>query len=115
MISITELSQLLKFPSLVEHYIEHKAKDNNLALFQFLSMHYTASNKKDADDEKDQKLPFKSHNGCINNTSVEYVLANFSVISIKPVYVEKKSYSIYSENFLSAIYLSSIWQPPKSC
>lgn len=113
LISITELSQLIKLPVLVEHYIEHKEKDSGLSLWQFLCMHYAHGDVKDADYDKDMKLPFKSHDGCINAITVAFIPQNHAHLFIKPVFTNANTYSVYTEKFLTSAYLSSIWQPPK--
>jgi hypothetical protein len=105
----------VKLPLLVEHYIEHKEKDGNLSLMAFLDMHYTQQDAQDDDHDKDMKLPFKSHEGCINSITIAFVPNNFEGLSAKPTYVETKIYSIYHEEFLQSTFLSSIWQPPKFC
>ena len=114
LISVTELSQLLKFPLLVEHYVEHKEKDREISLFKFLSMHYANGDVKDKDYEKDQKLPFKSHDGCVVMSFV-FVLMDSHTFFSKPVYSNSNSYSVYAEFFAASAHLSSIWQPPKFC
>ncbi|MDP3558485.1 MAG: hypothetical protein Q8T03_14015 [Bacteroidota bacterium] len=114
-LSITELNQLVKLPLLIEHYNEHKEKDNKITLLEFLSNHYTDEDDNDGDKEQDMKLPFKSHDGCINNIPIAFVSHNFEGLSIKPSYSKNKPYYIYTEQFLTSTFLSSIWQPPKSC
>jgi hypothetical protein len=113
LISITELSQLMKLPVLVEHFIEHKEENNSLSFINFLAMHYSQDGSHDGDQDK--KLPFKSHDGCINTIVVAFVSSHFEYPSSKPVFTESKSYSTYTEQFLQSAYLSTIWQPPKSC
>lgn len=115
LISITELIELVKLPALVEHFIEHKEENSQLSFLKFLSMHYSQNDDHDGDKEKDMKLPFKSHDGCINTVSIAFVSGHFEHAILKPVFTESKSYSIHSEQFLQSSYLSSIWQPPKSC
>ncbi|MBP6756326.1 MAG: hypothetical protein KA210_09265 [Bacteroidia bacterium] len=115
LISITELSQLVKLPLLIEHFSEHKQKDGHMSLWKFLSIHYTQNTSHDADYEKDMKLPFKSHDGCINSVVSESVPSSFYFFSTKPVFSQNNAYSNYTEQFLTSAYLSSIWQPPKSC
>lgn len=105
----------MKLPVLVEHFSEHKAKDSNLSLIDFLSNHYAQDDDHDGDEEQEMKLPFKSHDGCINSIVSESVPSSVYYLPAKPVYSESKSYSNYSEQFLTSAYLSSIWQPPKSC
>lgn len=115
LISLTELNQLVKLPVLIEHFIEHKEKDDRLSLLSFLNMHYAQHSSKDADNDKDMKLPFKSHEGCVNSITLAFIPNNFEGFSAKPTFVENKTYSIYYEEFLQSTFLSSIWQPPKFC
>ena len=115
LISLTELSQLVKLPVLVEHFIEHKEKNNNLSLIKFLSDHYAQEDDHDGDEDKEMNLPFKSHDGCINNTVIAFVSNSFVGLNTKIIHSEKNTYSVYTEQFLQSAYLSSIWQPPKSC
>jgi hypothetical protein len=53
------LYQVLKVPSLIRHYTEHKAINENISFVDFLSMHYWGDDLDDDDDEKDMQLPFK--------------------------------------------------------
>jgi hypothetical protein len=113
--STTQLCELLKLDKLIEHYYEHTNKDKNLTLWGFLCLHYSGDNVKDADYDKDMKLPFKTLDTC-NYASINFCtpiqefqfLKNFSIKLYKtPLY--KYDFS-FSSNFHSAI-----WQPPKSC
>lgn len=115
LISLTELNQLVKLPVLIEHFIEHKQKNTDLSLLEFLDMHYAHGDVKDADYDKDMKLPFKSYDGCISISTIAFIPNTFEYLDAKPVFTECKSYFFFTEKFLEASYLSSIWQPPKSC
>jgi hypothetical protein len=115
--SATEFSQLLKLPILVEHYMEHKAEDSNISIWQFLCIHYANGNVVDADYEKDLKLPFKTHDNC-NCTFfvlVPNISHHFSLNTFVPVFVKTKVLTPYQPSFLGSSYLNTIWQPPKSC
>ena len=114
-VSLTEVHQLIKLPLLVQHFIEHKEKDTELSLWQFLNMHYAQTDDHDGDAEKDMKLPFKSHDGCIGSLIVAFVPSNFEGIVEKPFYVTSNVYLTYTDKFIQPAYLSSIWQPPKFC
>jgi hypothetical protein len=59
LISTTEVYQLLKIPTLIEHYWEHKKLNPEMSLTAFLKTHYE-NPVKDGDYGKDQKLPFGS-------------------------------------------------------
>ncbi|MEO8761145.1 MAG: hypothetical protein ABI388_07520 [Bacteroidia bacterium] len=116
MIPLTELNQLVKLPVLIEHFIEHKSKNAELSLWQFLDMHYAHGNVHDDDYDKDMKLPFKTHDTCLGANSVIFVTVNFSCSVSKPLPLSKNiDYLIYNENLAPSVQLSSIWQPPKSC
>ncbi len=115
LISATELNQLMKIPQFIEHFIVHKGKDSQMSLSEFIEMHYVQSDDKDADHDEDMKLPFKTHNICANGIGISFVPDSFIDLSFKPTSSEEKSYSNYKVKFLTSSYLSSIWQPPKSC
>lgn len=110
----TELSQLVKLPVLLEHFVEHKAQDSSIALWGFLCMHYAHGNVKDADHDKDMKLPFKSYDGCSSSNNIAYIPKDFGLIT-KPAYNESTVFNTYTEKILTSAFLSCIWQPPKSC
>ncbi len=119
LISTTELGQLLKFPMLVEHYFEHKEKNPEVTVLQFLEIHYAGNHLEnhphDEDYKEDQKLPFIIHNDLL---TVSFILS-------KPIFLEpdalktynssRKKIAVRDEVFIPAIYLSGIWQPPKFC
>jgi len=114
LISTTELSQLLKLNLLVEHFMEHKQADKTLTILQFLNMHYAQENVKDADYEKDMKLPFKTL-----NTSNSPIMAFFQtetlVLKNKSLFKNNNETIVYNSKFLVSSYLSNIWNPPKNC
>ncbi len=112
--STTELAQLVKLPLLIEHYQEHKKENNDITLLQFLAIHYTHGNVKDADYDKDMQLPFKTHDGCINASIAAFVPFNFSTSVEKPCTTENKSYPTLKDKFLANSFLSNIWQPPRA-
>ncbi|MEO6305597.1 MAG: hypothetical protein ABIP51_20710 [Bacteroidia bacterium] len=115
LISSTELNQFMKLPLFVKHFIEHKDKDAQLTLSEFIEIHYAHGDVKDADYDEDMKLPFKTHDACSGLSSVSFIPNNFENLSLKPLHSEENSYSHYQEKFLTSSWLSSIWQPPKSC
>lgn len=114
-VSATELHELFKLPNLVEHFIEHQSEDKTTTLINFLVMHYTTSDDGDGDKAKDMQLPFKSNHDGGNITNTGFNSFNTIQLAIKSTPIESKNYNIYSSEFISSAYLSSIWQPPKSC
>lgn len=117
MASATELHQLLKVPALVAHFIEHRQQDEKLSFWNFLCKHYAHGNVKDADYEKDMRLPFKSHEGCPNPTTFVSLLPANNIIQLRPErpdYGESQLFPTRDEHFVNAAYLSAVWQPPRA-
>jgi hypothetical protein len=114
MVSTTELCELLKLPFLIEHFVEHREQNNRLTVMQFLAMHYTGEDEKDADYDKDMKLPFKSHDNCCIAAAFS-VSESFSsgLVVQRPEYSIVPTFKLYNETFKPHTYLSNIWQPPK--
>ena len=113
--STTELHQLMKLPFMVEHYFEHKNKNNSLTFFEFLIRHYSNVTVLDEDYSKDMKLPFKSNQGCTDITIKAPVANPFNTVLLKPINIGSKTFTLYNDMFLPSFFLPNIWQPPKSC
>lgn len=118
LISTTELSQLLKFPVLVEHYFQHKEKDPEMSVMSFLSLHYDGrhldNHPHDDDYEKDQKLPFIVHTDILSISFI--VTPPFCFGVTKKAFIGKVSKALpLDDTFLENTFLSTIWQPPKFC
>ncbi len=112
--STTELSQLLKMPILIQHFIEHREVNSDITLWQFLNMHYASGDVKYADHEKDMELPFKAHDNCVASITNVY-LPTQKISIIKPVQILEKKHFKTPEQFLFSTFLSNIWQPPRIC
>jgi hypothetical protein len=113
----TELYQLLKLPILIEHFMEHQEQNKNITLIEFLCLHYANGDVRDADYEKDMKLPFKTHsNNCSAN--IIAVVANATIkinFPVKSNFAELRVLIFSKEIAFSSLYLSNIWQPPRFC
>ena len=81
----------------------------------FIKLHYLNGSSKDADYEKDMKLPFKSVD---NLSSINFTFEHTSeVINLQPfesekIFSENPSHYVFSSSFC---YLDAIWQPPQFC
>jgi hypothetical protein len=113
--STTQLSELLKLPLLIEHYAEHKEENKGLTFLRFLEIHYTQNTPQDADFHKNMKLPFKSATTSnITSISLCAPLPQYKQDPIIYFINDQQSFPDFSFTYSSA-YLSTIWQPPKSC
>ena len=67
---------------------------------------------RDADYDKDMKLPFKSHDNCVAGNAV-YIASSEKISIQKPVqFLEKKKFET-EDHFLPTSFLANIWQPPR--
>ena len=113
LVSTTELYQLLKIPTLIEHFIEHSGDNPEMTLISFLKMHYDHP-VKDADYQTDQKLPFVTHSSHL--VLVFTVNPNLTVEVKKPIITDHhKKIVSFGNLFYDKDDSNSIWQPPKNC
>ncbi|MDR1876122.1 MAG: hypothetical protein LBQ84_00710 [Flavobacteriaceae bacterium] len=115
--STTELSQLLKFPILVEHFIEQKRSNPESTIWEFLVLHYNnhlEGHPINTDHETDQKLPFIQHTDTLN-VLVCFNSYLFSFPVKKATSDKHKTPLRNNDSFIDSNYLSSIWQPPQFC
>ena len=110
LVTTTEFGQLLKFPILVEHFVEHKAENPNLSLWSYFQIHYSQQYKEEG-HPTDDNLPFA------NYTNVIHILATTppTILKINKVKINTSFTKIHAfDDFvIDSAYLSSIWQPPK--
>lgn len=113
--TLTGTSELMKLPVLMEHFVEHRALNSSISFIEFLDLHYMHGSPHDGDYERDMQLPFKMI------THVSFAITTYTIPTNIPViftpiygYKEKKTALQHTADY-SFYYLSSIWQPPKSC
>jgi len=103
---------LLKIPTLIEHYWEHKQLNPEMPLIAFLKTHYDHP-VKDGDYGKDQKLPFIIHSAPLN---LVFTINPDFYFEIKPEsFRQLKSHKILSkdEDFCCRGFTGSVWEPPR--
>lgn len=112
--SFTELREIIKMPEFIEHFKEHKTKNKDLNIFSFIALHYLNGSEKDADYEKDMKLPFKTQDfSLIYSYSTQDITRVFEInISFAKHFKEIKRNYYYSFHFSSKKEIS-IFQPPE--
>lgn len=113
--SVLEIHEYFKVPALVEHFTEHKQEDKSMTLWKFLSIHYSHEDVKDADYDKDMKLPFKSIDNCNATTIVTLLPDNKFTFENVFIRISNRRTTNFYNHFSGIASLNSIWQPPKFC
>lgn len=106
------MSQLLKIPVLISHFVEHKENDN-MSFWEYMSHHY-GGHEKDADWDTDMKLPFMQHSDLLQLLVIA-PKNQFTLLEPKTFVSANIQISFYKDKFLPSSSLGSIWQPPKFC
>ncbi len=112
--SFQEFRQVLKLPTLVEHFVKHTLTDNDFSVADFIKHHYLSGNVVDNDFEQDMKLPFKTMDFSTSSPNV-FILNKPIIEQIeqpKKLFIEKKSNFFYKKDFISEFQFS-IFQPPE--
>lgn len=110
----TEIGQLLKLPSLIQHFTEHHDHDDNLdiSFADFIDFHYNNTEKHSSkENENHQNLPFKTINSNVNTVlafenQTEFSFRKLNIISLNRTVP-------FSQDFYISSVFASIWLPPK--
>lgn len=103
--------QLVKLPVLVQHFQEHRQRDQSVSLLDFLSMHYWGRDLNDNDQERDNQLPFKAfHKECLEHFSTP--VKTFAFKSV--IYFYKSDFPLPSEAYLPDTKLAALFRPPRA-
>jgi len=111
----TTLQQLQKAPVLAAHYLEHRMLTPDISLAQYLVLHYLSGNVKDADYDRDMQLPFKKTDVVASATTPLLIPASFPELDFTLPPSAHVHGAALDEGFHSSLFLSSVWQPPRSC
>ena len=114
MLSCTELHELTKVPVLFQHYFEHKSLDAKITFLAYLEHHYNDVPHTDNDEERDNQLPFKTHELFASSVISPALPPSFDVIP-KKVYqiLPKQKILINNDHIPNSAFAGKIWQPPK--
>ncbi|WP_229208630.1 hypothetical protein [Dyadobacter luticola] len=108
----TSLYQVLKVPSLITHFVEHKALNHEISFMDFLSMHYWGDDLNDDDDEKDMQLPFKKFE--IQHTSFLFVPFATSFTFKNPDWPIRADYGPDEPQVHYNASLGALFRPPRA-
>ncbi|MEO7049922.1 MAG: hypothetical protein ABI091_31750 [Ferruginibacter sp.] len=111
--SATEAYQLLKLPIAFEHFREHKAQDKKTGFLSFIIMHYFSGNTKDADYEKDLRLPFKTSDNFVMSVTPVTVPAICTIILPAQKFIHTNDHILKNDRKAATAYLDVIVQPPR--
>jgi hypothetical protein len=110
----TELHQLLRIPSLLQHFVEHKQADQSISFLSFCKKHYAEENESHAVNhhDKHEKLPFKSHDCNVAHHAPVFAQSNTVQFEF-PISISYQDKMMVAEYQYLSTELSNIWQPPK--
>lgn len=104
------LHEIIKLPSLVDHFIQHQTKEPNISFFDFIEEHYL--NVDNNTDDIHKKLPFKDEN--------HPLMIGFNYVTSSPLshipncFPSKKEFIQHYKQSESLGETRSIWQPPRA-
>ncbi len=104
-------AEMAKLPFLFCHY---NSTASDTSIIDFIKTHYTDDHHENSDHDHG-KLPFKhSSDGCSHHPSpvISVVIKAEGNYSLKPAVVSIPMVA-HSNDELSCLFISSIWQPPK--
>jgi hypothetical protein len=107
----TSLYQVFKVPSLISHFVEHKALNHDISFMDFLSMHYWGDDLNDNDDDKDMQLPFKKFE--IQHTSFLFTPFSTSFTFKNTTWPVKADYGPHKPQLHYHAALRSLFRPPQ--
>lgn len=111
--NFTVARQLAKLPNLLEHYISHKALNEEMSIFAFFKMHYVDEQIVDSDYLEDMKLPFKTHDLTSSLITINIPPEKASInLQHHLMFVDYSNNFSYSEKYFPSVF-QKIWEPPK--
>ncbi|WAC39661.1 hypothetical protein [Pedobacter sp. SL55] len=115
LLSCTELHELTKLPVLFQHYFEHKSLDKDITFLAYLEHHYNDVPHTDNDKERDDQLPFKTHELFASTVISPALPPSFEVIPKKVCQIlQKQKILINNDHIPNSAFAGKIWQPPKT-
>lgn len=108
----TMFGEIIKLPTLIQHYMEHEELQGNISFMAFLEEHYTnPDSHPNIPKHHHDNLPLKTLN--VHSTPVTSVIPVFDVVSTIFTESNQTAIPLYQEGNFINNYLSRIWQPPR--
>lgn len=108
----TDAYQLLKFPIMLQHFVEHRREDPKMSFIAFLRMHYADKIVVDEDFSRDMQLPFKTAEACCIAATVSMPAQWVSIDVPHPV-VLQQAFFLFDEPVDYSLVHGDIFQPPR--
>ncbi len=109
----TDLKEVLKAETLLEHYLETREQDSSVSFFRFIIMHYITDDNNDKDDDRDMQLPFKAHQHQVSFSPVTYLPPNISEVK-ELLFSPVSTFICCNDNRYSVNFYSLVWHPPQA-
>jgi hypothetical protein len=115
LLSATEISELFKINTLVQHFYETNNTGKPVDFLHFLVMHYVTDDLNDKDNDRDRQLPFKSPETCFSNSTSLYIPFQFiqSSLAAQSFTVTKANLFGTKNDLVIIDFKNLIWHPPK--
>ena len=115
MLSCTGLQDLTRLPVLFQHYFEHKNLDSKITFFGYLEEHYNDIPHTDNDEDRDNQLPFKTHELFVSNVASPAIPPSFGLMPKKAYQILPKQKILINNDYIpNSAFAGKIWQPPKA-
>jgi hypothetical protein len=105
------VAQILKLPTLLQHFHEHQSRNSQISFVDFLEMHYWGKDINDNDDDRDNQLPFKNETVVC---SVYYHITSYSIQLDKPAISPVIIHCQVNESFHLDAHPGSLFRPPRA-
>ncbi len=114
-LSCTGLQDLTRLPVLFQHYFEHKSLDSNITFLSYVEYHYNDVPHTDNDEERDNQLPFKTHELCAANVLSPALPPSSGFLPKKVYQILPNQKTIINNDYIPhSAFAGKIWQPPRS-
>ena len=115
MMAFAEFHQFLRMPILVQHFVEHTKMEPGITFFEFLELHYVKQYIVDADYQRDNQLPFRAADCCVNNAGITCECPDDGIELETCSFAIKQEFILLDEDNSSLLSVTDIFQPPRSC
>jgi hypothetical protein len=104
--------ELLRLPTLIEHFSEHQHEQKDISFIDFLYLHYLNNEHRNA-DHKHENLPLH----CDHNALSASILPNYNVFILPQMQTKEGNFMLKigskNDNLPLSYFLSDLFRPPQ--